>query len=320
MALAFYPVLLLLAVALWLAPSTILRMVPLPRWGRIWCLTIPGLPSGRFGFCIGWPTRGTCGRRVRRWGCLGSRPICCGGGTLCLRRGGTRRWCWRWRGGMSRKCWRRGRSMGWRRPSFIMVSRWRCGGGSMRGCCWRIWRGSTGRRRRPRRALMPSGSTKCWRWWRARCRRSWLCWTARMRARRYRRSGRAMWRNWARRWRRTSARLGSMRWMPGRKPVIGRCSIWRRVALWQRASGMRGRAGRRRAWTGCWPGKVRRWSSSPRIGLDGFALDRVNCVNRTTRRAREKISASGNSMVLAVFLWVKAGAVLPPPPSVTASA
>lgn len=60
--------------------------------------------------------------------------------------------------------------------------------------------------------------------------------------------------------------------------------------------------------------------TEPKAGLDGFALDRVNCVNRTARRAREKISAAGNSMVLAVFLWVKAGAVLPPPPSVTASA
>lgn len=265
-------------------------MVPLPQWGRIFHLTILGPPSGRFGFCTGWPTRGTCGRRVRRWGCLGSRPICCGGGTRCSRRGGMRRWCWR--GGMSRKCWRRGRSMGWRRPSFIMASRWRCGGGSM----------------------------KCWRWWRARCRRSWLCWTARMRARRCRRSGRAMWRNWARRWRWPSARLGSMRWMPGRRSVRGRRSIWRSAARWRRASGMRGRAGRWRAWTGCWPGNGRRWSSSPRMGLDGFALDGVNCVNRTARSAREKISRAGNSMLVAVFLWVKAGAVLPPPPSVTASA
>ena len=250
------------------------------------------------------------------------------------RRGGMRRWCWR--GGMSRKCWRRGRSMGWRRPCSITASRWRCGGGSMRGCSWRIWRGSTGRRRRPRRALTPSGSTRCWRGWRARCRRSWLCWTARMKARRYRRSDRAMWRNWARRWRWPSVRPGSMRWMPGSRSAArsarARRSIWRRAARRRRASGMRGRAGRWRAWTGCWPGTGRRWSSSrrvgrktgaetePKAGLDGFALDRVNCVNRTARRAREKISAAGNSMVLAVFLWVKAGAVLPPPPSVTASA
>lgn len=56
------------------------------------------------------------------------------------------------------------------------------------------------------------------------------------------------------------------------------------------------------------------------MGLDYLAQDRVNCVNRTARRGREKISASGNSMLVAVFLWVKAGAVLPPPPSVTASA
>lgn len=66
-----------------------------------------------------------------------SRPICCGGGTGCSRGGGMRRWCWR--GGMSRTCWRRGRSMGWRSRCSITASRWRCGGVTTRGCCWRIW-------------------------------------------------------------------------------------------------------------------------------------------------------------------------------------
>lgn len=179
------------------------------RKGPISHPAMRGRRSARCGSCTGWRRRGTCARPARGWGCRGSRPMCCGGGTLSLRSGGMRRWCWR--GGMSRRCWRCGRSTGWRRLFSITASRWRCGGALMRGCCSRIWRGSTGRRRRRRRGRMPTGSTKCWRWWRARCRRSWCCSAARRRARVCRRSGRAMWPSWARRWRRPSARPGSMR-------------------------------------------------------------------------------------------------------------
>jgi hypothetical protein len=196
-------------------PSTILRMVPLRKRG--------GLRRGRFGFCISSPRRATCGRRPRGWGCRGSRLTCCGGATRPLRGGGTRRWVWR--GGMSRKCWRRGRSMGWRSRSSTTASRWRCGGVMTRGCSWPIWRGSTGRWS-PRRAVgkrsasWRSGSTKCWRWSRARGRRR--CWRFRRVGRLCLRRGRSMPR------RRGLCSSARPTW-PGRRP-------WRRARQGRRMS------------------------------------------------------------------------------------
>ncbi len=223
----------------------------------------------------------------------------------------------------------------------------------MRGCCWRIWRGSTGRRRRPWRARMPRALTRCWRCWRGRLRARWSWRVLRARGRGTRccrRSGRTMSRRWAMRWRRLSGRPGSMRSTPGRtwatRPIWGRRSAGR----WRRPSGTAGRRGPSRRWMRCW-GRVwsgarkrvvrsssSRWMglappvmrSAWRVfagrlrwgwkGLGRFPLDRVNCVNRSGPGGRKKMRRLGNRMPAAMFYWVKAGAVLPPPPSDTASA
>lgn len=271
-------------------------------------MTRAGLPRGRFGFCIIWPRRAMCGRRLRGWGCRGSRLMCCGGGIPLLRSGGRRPWGWR--GGMSRKCWRRGRSTGWRSRSFTMASRWRCGGAMTRGCCWRIWRGWTGRRR----AVWPSGSMKCWRWSRGRGRWSWC---------RFRRScclrcGRFMPRRRGPCFRMRRTGRGSWPWRRarrGRRTSLKRA--WRSGGRWRRGTGTAG-VGARRARSMRWwrrlAGTCRRWSSSRWAGGAGFcALDRVNRVN-LLRAGPVICNSAGNPMRGAMLSWVKVGAVLPPPP------
>ena len=254
-----------------------------------------GLLRGRCVFSTGSPGRGMCGRRLRRWGCRGSRPICCGGGTGCSRGGGMRRWCWR--GGMSRTCWRRGRSMGWRSRCSITASRWRCGGVTTRGCCWRIWGASTGWWRRMRRAresgaaTWRSGSTKCWRWLRARRRRSCSRWRRcgpGGRSRSCRRRGRSMPTGRASCSRTRPMRRGSRLWRRARR---GRRTspirAWRSGARRRRVSGMAGVAARKVRSMRCWAGRVcRRWSSS-RSGAAFPARDSVKRVN---------LSGAGNPM------------------------
>lgn len=296
-----FPAVLLRARVTRACPSTIPWMVPLPRWGR----NGGGRPRGGFGFCIISPAGATCGRRRRWWGCRGSRPTCCGGGTGLLRRRGRRRWCWR--GGMSRKCWRRGLWTGWRSRSSITASRWRCGGAMTRGCCWRIWRGSTGRWRRARglrgsaSATWRSGSTRCSPAWRGRGRTSCSrCRGGRRRCCLRRAGSMPRRRGPCCRTRRTGRGAGPSRGARrGRR--TSRCLTSPSGARPRRGTGMAG-ATARKGWSmRCWrrrpePGArtrariCRRWSSSRWQAVRGTAFSVQDRVKRV------KSNRAGNPM------------------------
>ena len=273
-------------------------LLPAPLQGippRRQAPTTGGRPRGRCGFSIISPRRATCGRRRRGWGCRGSRLTCCGGGTGSSGRGGRR--LWRWRGGMSRKCWRRGRSMASRSRCSITASRWRCGGGTIRGCSWRIWRGSTGRRGRMSRArgwrISPGGSTRCWRCWRARLRRR--TWSARpMRVRgRWRRRGQRRGPIRSCRWRARSMSIAWPSLMPRRLTRRG----W---ARWRRARPDR-RTSRTRVWAsgGRWRG--RRGMS----GRTGLSRRSMRCAASRAARAAMASATAGRRGRLSSSRWTE---------------